>query len=166
MKELTYHTIYKKLEKIIPDLAKHIEQNKRHGKSQLNSPGMMDLNFDYVGKDERGHIIALSHYFKQGGDLVADPDMQILVIPEKEMAEALSFQNQFLYQEVYEKENGVTYVRPKLKRDLNSFLNQWLTNAINQGHHIDLSKGTQQSREDEIDELRNGKEGEDRELER
>jgi len=46
------------------------------------------------------------------------------------MAEALSYQDQFGYQYVYPEPGKVDI---KAKKDLNAFLNKWLTNLINQG---------------------------------
>ncbi len=136
-----YSTIYKKLLKVIPDLPEHIAQGKHYGKSQLNSSGMMDLSFDYLREDEKGNpIIALAHHFEQNGDLVSDPDMEIRIFPKMKMAEAMTFQDQFGYRRIYEFRDGKEFVSPKLKKDLNGFLNQWLTNIIRQGHRIDLSE--------------------------
>jgi uncharacterized protein YqiB (DUF1249 family) len=147
-----YSSIYKKLMQVIPDLIKHIEEGKHHGKSVKDPKGgLMDLNFDYLGKDKKGnYLIALSHYFEQNGDMVADPDMQIRILPDLEAAEAMTFQDQFGYQEVYpDKGDGKEHVDLKRKKDLNQFLSQWLTNIIRQGHKIDL---TQVERETENDE--------------
>lgn len=57
------------------------------------------------------------------------PDMEIQIFPAQKMAEALTFQNDYLgiYQEVYP-EPGKYY--PKLKKELNTFLNDWLRNMI------------------------------------
>jgi uncharacterized protein YqiB (DUF1249 family) len=138
-----YSSIYKKLMQVIPDLINHIEEGKHHGKS-VKEPkgGLMDLNFDYLGKDKKGnYLIALSHYFEQNGDMIADPDMQIRILPDLEAAEAMTFQDQFGYQEVYpDKGDGKEYVDLRRKKDLNQFLSQWLTNIIRQGHKIDLTK--------------------------
>ena len=43
---------------------------------------------------------SLAHYYKQGGDLIPDPDMEIKVFPEFEMAEALTYQDSFGYRKV------------------------------------------------------------------
>lgn len=137
-----FDTIYKKILKVIPNLIDHIKAGKTAGKSKVDPEGgLMALNYDFVRYDKNGHpIIALSHYFTQEGDRVADPDMTIRLIPEKEIAEAMTFQDQFRYQEVYTEKDGKSFVYPKLRKDLNSFLNTWLTNIIQQGHKIDLSE--------------------------
>lgn len=136
-----YSSNYKKLMQIIPDLIKHIEEGKESGKSVKDPKGgLMDLNFDYLGKDKKGnYLIALSHLFEQNGDMVPDPDMQLRILPEMEMVEAISFQDQFTYKEVYpDQGDGKEYVNLRLKKALNQFLSQWLTNIIRQGHKIDL----------------------------
>lgn len=147
-----YSSIYKKLMQVIPDLIKHIEEGKYHGKSVKDPKGgLMDLNFDYLGKDKKGnYLVALSHYFEQNGDMVADPDMQIRILPDQEAAEAMTFQDQFGYQEVYpDKGDGKEYVDLKRKKDLNQFLSQWLTNIIRQGHKIDLTQVESETENDE-----------------
>jgi hypothetical protein len=137
-----YSSIYKKLLQVITDLIKHLEEGTTSGKSVKDPKGgLMDLHFDYLGKDKKGnYLIALSHYFKQNGDLVPDPDMQIRILPEMEVAEAMTYQDQFGYQEVYpDQGDGKEYVNLRRKKELNKFLNQWLTNIIRQGHRIDLN---------------------------
>ena len=101
--------------------------------------GMMDLNYDNLGtrKLDLGNYvnydIALAHNYIQNGDVMADPDMEIRIYPEARYAEALTYQLDGLgiFQQVYP-EPGKVY--PKLKKDLNIFLNQWLKNCIDQGH--------------------------------
>ena len=135
-----YSSIYKKLLKVIPNLPEHIKAGIMHGKSKKDPEGgLMDLNYDFLSHDKHGNpIFALSHYYKQGGDMIADPDMQIRLMPDMEMAEALTFQDHFGFQQVYPEKDGKIYVNLKLKKSLNQFLNQWLTNIIHQGHRIDL----------------------------
>ena len=137
-----YSSIYSKLLKIIPNLIEHIREGKTYGKSEKGpDSGLMSLNYDFIREDKNGnYIIALSHYFEQNGDMVADPDMQIRIFPEQEVAEAMTFQDQFGYKEVYREKDGKEYVDLRRKKDLNQFLKQWLTNLINQGHKIDLSQ--------------------------
>jgi len=92
---------------------------------KFTSSGLMNLNVDNLLND----TIALAHNGKQNGDVMADPDMEIRIYPEMKTAEALSFRNDYLgiYQEVYP-EPGKYY--PKLKKELNAFLNDWLRNMI------------------------------------
>jgi hypothetical protein len=43
----------------------------------------------------------MGHNYRQNGDLVPDPDMEIRILPEPGMAEALSYQDSFGYRRVY-----------------------------------------------------------------
>ena len=126
--------IYFKLLDVIPDL-NSIEE---HGKSVV--PGYMDLNLDILHRTPDRIIIALSHYYKHSsGDMIADPDMEIAVYQKQEYAEALTYQDSFGYQSVLV-DSG--QVNSRLQRDLNTFLSQWLTNLIGQGHQIGLLRST------------------------
>ena len=122
-----YHIIYDRLQPILAAL---------EGKDDviMISKGFMDLNVDRLYSEKDGFRIALAHYYKQNGDMVPDPDMEIRVYPDRKMAEALTFQNALFYQEVYfTNDSGQAMVRPKLKKQLNDFLKMWLRNLKQQG---------------------------------
>ena len=106
---------------------------------KLKRSGFMDLNFDELEKDEQGQVIAMAHNYIQNGDVMADPDMQIRIIPEMASIEALTFQtsNPPTYQEVYPDK---THVRPAVKKELNAFLEMWLKNLIDQGFKLEQQK--------------------------
>ena len=131
-----HHRIYNNLNRLIPGLEEHLEQGTESGKS-VSKP-FMDLHYNYLRKDERGHVISLTHYFESNGDLVPDPDMEIRIDIQQKTSEALTFQNQFVFDEVYER-GYPNHYSPKLKRDLNEFLLQWTRNARHQGHSIELN---------------------------
>ncbi|AKB43056.1 MULTISPECIES: DUF1249 domain-containing protein [Methanosarcina] len=100
------------------------------------SSGLMPLNVDKLTSD----TIALAHNGKQNGDVMADPDMEVRIYPELKMAEALTFRNDYMgiYQEVYP-EPGKYY--PKLKKELNYFLNNWLKTMIDiQGYRLTVEE--------------------------
>lgn len=91
---------------------------------KFKSEGLMDFNVDNLTND----MIAMAHNGIQNGDVMADPDVQVQIYPETKSAEAITFQNDYLgiYQQVYE--DGK--YSPKLKKDLNEFLNDWLKTII------------------------------------
>ena len=88
---------------------------------RFQSPGLMDLHVDNL----LNNTISLAHNGKQNGDVMADPDVQVWIHPDHKEAEAMTFQNDYLgiYQEVYPEPGKY---RPKLKKDLNDFLADWL----------------------------------------
>jgi len=143
MRRDVYQMIYSRLEDLGLNLSTVAGRLFEYRKSVLGG-AMMPLSADYLGNrpgirgDEdnyKSYDIALAHYYKQNGDMMADPDMEIRIFPELQMAEALTYQQDGLglYQVVYP-EPGKVY--PRRKRDLNQFLNQWLRNAIDQGHRF------------------------------
>jgi len=84
------------------------------------------------GNDE-GIAVALTHYFEQNGDLCKDPEMVVLIYPPQRMVEAFTFEMSIppVYQQVFP-ESEKFY--PQLRKELNSFLRQWLNNLIAQQH--------------------------------
>jgi hypothetical protein len=138
-------TIYKKLLKVIPGLDKKLSSLKDgteefSAKSKVGNGGLMDLNFEYrQNEGNNRHIISLAHYYVQEGDLMSDPFMEIRVIPDLQLAEALYFEMSYppVSRYVYPDPQHVSMTQ---KKEQNHFLNQWLTNLIHQGHKIDLNK--------------------------
>lgn len=122
-------SIYKKLIKIIPDIA----TRRSAGKSELSSDALMDLNLDVLSKQKNILCIALSHYYKQNGDIIADPDMENVINTELMTANAMTYQDSMIFQSA-EQDGGINQ---KLVNSLNEFLDQWLQNCIDQGHKIE-----------------------------
>lgn len=121
-----YNWIYDRLDKVTGGIKEFA--NKPGNYKKLSSGGFMDLVIESIGNNS----ISLAHYYEQNGDLVPDPDMEVKV-HDHGMAEALTFQNSLLYQQVYS-DDGLKY-RPKLKDDLNRFLHFWLCNLEKQGFY-------------------------------
>lgn len=129
-------TIY---EKNYDKLAKIIDIDKLVKKQYLKliSGSLMDLNFDFLRKDDQNHIIiAMSHYYKENYDMIPDPDMELRINNTSEIktVEALTFQDRYDYQEVYDKREGKIYVNAKLKKSFNKFLASWLNNIKKDGY--------------------------------
>jgi len=85
--------------------------------------------------NESCYALSIVHYTKQGGDLVTDPEMVLLIDPKNERAEALTFESTLTgtYLVVYQSKGQ--YV-PAYQKDHNKFLTQWLSNIKEQGHVI------------------------------
>ena len=122
-------SIYNKLIKIIPDIA----TRRSAGKSQLHSDALMDLNLDILSRQKNIVRIALSHYYKQNGDMIADPDMEIILNTQLMTANAMTYQDSMIFQTA-EQDGGINQ---KLVNELNEFVDQWLQNCIDQGHKIE-----------------------------
>ena len=132
MKKTIYEIMYEKLVKL--GIINQDGSLKFNEYLKLKSGIFMDLNIDHLSHkdDDRSIVISLAHNYVQDGDVMADPDMEIRIIPSMKMVEALTFQQDSTgtYQQVY-LEDGRFY--PTLKKDLNDFLNYWLKNLIEQG---------------------------------
>ena len=125
----TQKEIYKRLIRVIPNLY----SIKESGKSEAT--GFMDFQLDILQKKGNVLRIAVSHYYKHpSGDMVADPDMEIMVNRKSETAEALTYQDTYGYQEVYSEDGSWNQ---SLQRSLDEFLLMWLNNLHEQGHKID-----------------------------
>jgi len=134
-----YEQIYKKLQEIgVTDKLLNRE-GEAAAKSKVDS--FMDLNFDLLlsefdtdTKEILHHDMALSHYYKMNGDMVADPDMVIRIYPARKMAEAMTYQDFFGYKVVYNPNGSYS---PQQKKSQNAFLLQWLNNLIIQEHSFE-----------------------------
>ncbi len=131
--------LYKALERVV-DLDAVRENRFDAAKSKV--AGFMDLNFDYLHGNELTARIALSHYYRQNGDMIPDPDMEILVRFHRQEAEALTFQDVYVFSTV---EAGSPEGRRKASARINEFLAFWLVNLRNQGHRIDEAAAKKES---------------------
>lgn len=126
-----YYFIYDAWENRLVKMIPTLPEIPEYVKSKV--PGLMDLNLDLLSRDNDIITVALSHYYERNGDLIADPDMVIRIDTNTETVEALSYQDTYIYREVYENGNRVDV---KAKKELNEFVLQWLTNLIDQGHKL------------------------------
>jgi len=124
---MIYETIYKNLIRIAPEILKPDFEYRK-----LEAPGFMDLHVDGLVTNTDKIIVALAHNYRHpSGDTIPDPDMEVAIYPDRQRAEALSYQDFFGYREVYPEPGQVS---PGAKDELNRFLDQWLRNIIEQGH--------------------------------
>jgi N12 class adenine-specific DNA methylase len=112
----------------LKSLAPHILDG-RYNYQKMSTSGFMDLNIDKISEN----MIAIAHNYIQNGDVMADPDMQIMIDEKHQMALPFSFQNDGIgvYQSVYD-EHGTR--NQELELDLAQFLSTWLSNIEAQGH--------------------------------
>lgn len=110
------------------ELTPHI-LDKRYRYAKLKADGFMDLSIEWIAEDR----IAIAHYGIQNGDFMADPDMMLIVDSEALTVMPSTYQNDYVgvYQKVYTDDGRW---RPKLSRELTSFLSTWLKNIEFQGH--------------------------------
>lgn len=97
------------------------------------SSGYMRLSFDLLDRRPDHFVIALAHYFEQNGDLVPDPDMQVLVDFAHKAATALTFQDARNYCFAHDGDGNPI---EKAAEPMNRFLAHWLDNLARQGHSL------------------------------
>ena len=121
---IIYTTIYNKLEKL------GYLNIQEHAKIQVEN--YMDINIDILQDTPKIKRISIAHNYIQNGDVMADPDMEIRIFKESKMAEAMTYQqdNLAIYRIVYPSPRMVNL---GAKKELNTFLNKWLSNLISQG---------------------------------
>lgn len=100
--------------------------------AKSQTAGFMDLCFDRLYEQPGATRIALAHYYSSHGDLVADPDMEIVIHTTAALAEAVRFQNAWLYHQGYAEDGRPT----PAWGGMNAFLGEWLANLIEQGHSL------------------------------
>lgn len=118
------HENYLKLKQIAEGI-----MTDRYYYMKLKAPGFMDLVIEKIW-DNR---ISLSHYYEQNGDLMSDPDVEIIVDHNSETVRTATFQqdNLAIYQSAY---NGDQLTDEYLAKELDDFLGDWLKNIKAQGH--------------------------------
>jgi len=88
-----YNLIYNNLNRLTGDVDDFMNGK---GYLKLKSAGFMDLIIEKIAPDQ----ISITHYYEQNGDLVPDPDVTVRIFPEIKQAEALTFQNCFVYRQM------------------------------------------------------------------
>lgn len=124
--------IYQRILKVFPDL----EVMEVGGHRKIENKPYIPLSLDILADTSHGRIIALAHNSEMNGDLMCDPDMEILISHRLHRAAAMTFQNSYLsvYQQcLYYDECGTILSKPKLQKQLNAFLDQWTKNILDQG---------------------------------
>lgn len=130
-----YGRMYKLLDSICPKPLHELEPGDNF---KLKSDGYMDFNIDVLYRHEEGDLVAaLSHYHEQDGDMMADPDMQILIDQKNGNIQAATFQQDGWgggYREVFHNFPETKLINMKEKEGQNKFLKMWLKNIKDQGH--------------------------------
>lgn len=90
--------------------------------------GFMPLTIEQVGDN----FIAISHYYEQNGDAMADPDMEFAYDNDRKTLQARTYQQDALqrYDEVY----GDDGYNEELEEELNLFAHEWFQTIENQGY--------------------------------
>ncbi len=107
--------------------------------AKIDTSSFMAVCVDVIGRPVgQSRIIAVSHYFKQNGDMCADPDMTFLVEQPTEEAPIavypLTFEQALppVYQVAARFEGGTLIHKAALQADITRFANSWMLNIAQQ----------------------------------
>lgn len=144
-----YERYYALLEEILGQPPDRLQAERTY---RFRTSGFMDLVVEVLPDcaETGGMVLSLAHYFEQHGDLCQDPEMTVRLFhpdsvtflemvpstdPRHGRAEALTFQQAIppIYREIYPEPGAY---RPRLRRELNAFLGQWVRNLKAQGHRL------------------------------
>lgn len=119
--------LYQKMLRIAPDLIGIGE----YAKSRVT--GHMDLICDILESGHDYRRIALSHFWEHPfGGLIPDPDMEISVFFDWELAEGTTYQDMFTYENAYPVDDQPPDFA--IHNRINEILDQWLDCLAEQGH--------------------------------
>jgi len=97
---------------------------------KYSTPHFMDLNIEIIG-DNR---IAISHYYELNGDMMADPDVELVV----------DNMNKLLFPMTYQQDNLQVFydiqTHPDMSSSLNEFMKDWLNNIKDNHYKINEIK--------------------------
>ncbi len=95
----------------------------------------MAVNVEVIDhRPQHGYLIAVSHYYEQNGDLIADPDCVFwLKAFDAEQIVPISFeQGGVTYQRAVTFDGEAIHLNEKLQKDITSFCNDWMKNIQDQ----------------------------------
>ena len=127
---IKYERWFKQIEKIINQPLEQFMQSEQDY-LKIESSGFMDLNIDKLSENR----IAMAHNYIQEGDVIPDPDMEVIINFEYQIVYPVTYQDSFGYREAYEFniDGKAIGVNEKVKRELEEFFGQWLRNLKMQG---------------------------------
>lgn len=121
-------TVAQKNYRAVMELAPEVLRGETESKSFEAGQSFMPLTVESIGENR----IAISHYYTQNGDSLADPDMEFVFDHEAKTLNARTFQQDNLNRFEQVVTDGV--VDEALESELNDFASQWFQNIREQGY--------------------------------
>lgn len=121
-------TVAQRNYRAVMELAPEVLRGEMDSKSFEAGQSFMPLTVELIGEGR----IAISHYYTQNGDSLADPDMEFVFDHEAGTLSARTFQQDNLNRFDSVEQDGV--VDEELEEELNQFASQWFKNIREQGY--------------------------------
>lgn len=119
--------LFEKLMLVAPEL----KLTSENAKSSV--PGLMDLHLNVLDRDGEYRQIALTHKFtRQSGEIVIELEMQVSVFFADKLAEALTYLDQFEFQNAYAGADELPNL--VIHTAINRSLEHWLDMLAMQGY--------------------------------
>ena len=127
--------INQQAKKVMDVLTERMDHETSDHKQIDNSKGaFMQVHMELIGKCNLGPIYSITHYYKQNGDLMRDPDMEFIKGGDGEYYPISFWQDAPLKRDeaVEWKDGEISGIKPKLQAELATFANTWMKNIKEQ----------------------------------
>ena len=124
-----YESNYLRLQRLIPEL------NRLDGHYQSRVAGDCDLHVEILERSRYTITLSLTYFFTEDDVRIADPDMQIRVYLDGQLAESQGFSGEHRHAEFRRLRRAHRQELDKRWRR-NIILNKWLEFLIDQGHLV------------------------------
>ena len=124
-----YESNFLRLQRLIPEL------ERLDGYYRSSVPGDCDLHVEIQDRSRYTITLSLSYFFEEDGARVADPDMQVRVYLDGQLAEATAWSGQHRHAELRRISRAHRDELDKRWRH-NIVLNKWLDYLMDQGHLV------------------------------
>jgi hypothetical protein len=125
--------VSKTAKRVLDTLTEGLDSDNTHRKVE-NSTTFMPVSVNFLGETALGPIFAVTHYGKQNGDLMADPDVTFLKSNVDGEYYPGSFRNDYagIYQECLWIDGKEVKFAPRTQKDIAVFCTTWMRNIKNQ----------------------------------
>ena len=120
-----------KAQAVMDRLTTGITEENSHIQIDNNEPdsGIMPVIVEWVGDCKLGDVFSIAHYYKQEGDLMADPEMTFLKANGKYFPLSIKMDGLGVYREGVIWEDGEPrYINTREQRDEAVFAGTWMEN--------------------------------------
>ena len=141
----------------IMELAPEVLRGEKDSLTFEAGASFMPLTIEVIGKDQ----IAISHFFEQEEDSLADPDMEFEVNHETKSLHARMYQQDTLRRFENVIQDGE--VNEELENELNEFAEQWFSDVLENGYQLVTEPQQEEAEQKEAEQEESEKETETKE---
>ena len=124
-----YESNFLRLQRLIPEL------ERLDGYYRSSVPGDCDLHVEILDRSRYTITLSLSYFFEENGARIADPDMQVRVYLDGQLAESTAFKGEHRHAHLRRLSRAHRdELDKRWKRNI--VLNKWLDYLMEQGHLV------------------------------